>query len=93
MSFLSKKRNKILLSILVVIITCRLILHYVLLSYINKALIEIEDYDGEVKDLDLSIIRGGFTLYDLKIIKEKSNIPVPFLTLKKLIYQFIGELY
>lgn len=83
MTFFSKKTNIILISIIAFIVILRLLLPTILLKLTNNALADMEDYYGEVEDLDVALLRGGFTIYNLKIEKENMNIPVPFLDIKR----------
>ena len=82
MAFFSNKTKTIILSIIGLFI--RLALPYILLKYVNKALSDMDGYHGNVKDLDVALLRGAFTLKGLSIEKENSNIPVPFLKLNEI---------
>lgn len=77
------KKSKIVLSVIVVLVAIRLILPYFVLKTVNKTLANIEEYHGHIDDLSFSLYRGGFNIYDLKIEKDNSNIPVPFFLLKE----------
>ena len=81
---ISKKTGIIILSIVALLLIGRIILPYVLLKYTNKALDDMEGYHGGVEDLDVALLRGGFTIHNLIIEKDSTNIPVPFLEVKKL---------
>ncbi|MBL1232010.1 MAG: DUF748 domain-containing protein [Vicingaceae bacterium] len=84
MAFFSNKTKTIILSIIGLFIIVRLALPYILLKYVNKALSDMDGYHGNVKDLDVALLRGAFTLKGLSIEKENSNIPVPFLKLNEI---------
>jgi len=56
------------------LIIFRLFLPTILLNYLNKKLAETEEYRGEIKDIDLALIRGAYVVKDLRVDKiETSN--------------------
>lgn len=60
--FLKSKKAKILLGVIVFILALRLALPYILLHYANKTLAEMKGYFGHVKDIDVALYRGAYTL-------------------------------
>lgn len=79
------KLNKkwiIVISILVLIIVARLLLPYFVTKYVNKTLAEIQGYNGSISEVDIALIRGAYSVHDLKIEKEGSEIKVPFVNIK-----------
>lgn len=76
-----RRRNKwlLILGILVVLlVAARLALEPILLDYANKKLNALNAYDGHIDDLDLSLLRGGYRLKGIEIVKTGSGQPVPF---------------
>ena len=53
-----------------------------LTGYVNKTLQNIDGYTGSVRDVDVALIRGAYTIHDLKLLKEVQGIPTPFLDFK-----------
>lgn len=68
----SRKRRtaKILIAVLVLIVTVRLILPYVILHFANRSLENMNGYHGHINDIDLAIIRGAYKIDSIYINKE-----------------------
>lgn len=69
------KRKKIfiiLASVLLLLVVIRIILPYAILHYANKTLSEMDGYYGHIKDIDLSIYRGAYTICDIHLNKVDS---------------------
>jgi len=64
-----KKKYKILIGIVALLIVIRIILPYVVLHYANKTLANMNGYFGHIKDIDLSIYRGAYTINDIYLNK------------------------
>ncbi len=80
-----RKRWKIvLITIVLLLITIRLILPFVVLKYVNKTLAGIKGYYGHVEDIDIALIRGAYQINDLKLVKvdtvTKKQDTIPFFT-------------
>lgn len=67
-----KKAITIILVALAFIVAVRLALPYVVLSYANKTLAEMDGYNGHIEDIDLAIIRGAYKLDSIYINKVDS---------------------
>lgn len=61
---------KILVILLIVIVTIRLILPYVVLHFANKSLANMNGYYGHIQDIDLAIIRGAYKIDSIYINKK-----------------------
>lgn len=72
----------IVLSIAAVLLLARLALPYMVEDVINKKLANIENYTGQVSDVDLALIIGRFEVENLTIEKKEGNIPAPLLAVK-----------
>lgn len=70
--------------IAVMAIAVRLALPWALESYANRELAEIGEYSGHVRDVDLSLLRGAYTVNGLTIVKTGSQSDVPFLNLEQM---------
>jgi Domain of Unknown Function (DUF748) len=76
-----RRRNKYLLIIgivVVVLVAARLALEPILLDYANDKLMALKSYDGHIEDLDLALLRGGYDIKGIEIVKTGSGQPVPF---------------
>jgi hypothetical protein len=76
-----RSRNKwllILAIVVVVLVAARLALEPILLDYANRKIDALNAYDGHIGDLDLALLRGGYDIQDIEIVKTGSGQPVPF---------------
>jgi hypothetical protein len=76
-----RRRKMILIvfgSLLVLLITLRIALPYILLRLVNKELTQIKGYSGHVNDIDVALIRGAYSIKDIKLDKVGGKVPVPF---------------
>jgi uncharacterized protein DUF748 len=77
-----RRRNKYLLIVaivVVVIVGVRLAMEPVLLRYANRKLDALPAYGGHIDDLDLALLRGGYDLKGVEIVKTGAGQPVPFI--------------
>ncbi|HEY7641044.1 MAG TPA: DUF748 domain-containing protein [Steroidobacteraceae bacterium] len=75
------RRNKWLLAlgiVVVLLIAIRLALEPILLDYANDKLDALNAYEGHIDDLDLSLLKGGYDIHGIEILKTGSGQPVPF---------------
>lgn len=79
-----KKRWKIFLAILILIIAVRIALEPVALHYVNKTLANLEGYRGSVKDIDIALYRGAYSIDSLDIEKVQGDFPEPFFSCKSI---------
>jgi hypothetical protein len=68
-----------LLSLVLVLITARLVLPYFVTRYVNTVLADLHGYTGKINDIDIALIRGAYVLKGLQIDKVGGKVPVPFL--------------
>jgi hypothetical protein len=76
-----KRRNRYLLILGIVVmllVAVRLALEPILLHYANRKLDELKAYGGHIDDLDLALLRGGYDIEGIEIVKTGSGQPVPF---------------
>ena len=57
-----------------------LVLEPVAEHYVNKQLNKMEDYEGQVKDVDINLFRGAYSLDSVYIDHKDSNEKHPFFT-------------
>lgn len=72
----------LVLLIAVLLIAARAYLPIWLTDYVNKTLDNIPGYTGSISDVDVALLRGAYTIYDLKLLKKAQGIPVPFIDIK-----------
>ncbi|HET9448258.1 MAG TPA: DUF748 domain-containing protein, partial [Steroidobacteraceae bacterium] len=76
-----RRRHKYLLIIgivVVVLVAARVALEPILVNYVNDTLDELPAYDGHIGDIDVALLRGGYDIQDIEIVKTGSGQPVPF---------------
>lgn len=76
-----RRRNKWLLIfgiVVVLLIGVRLALEPILLRYANQKINALPTYDGHIDDLDLALLRGGYDIKGIEIVKTGAGQPVPF---------------
>ena len=76
-----KKRYTVPSIIIVVLVVLRLYLPYIVKNYVNAVLADIPGYYGQVKDIDISLIRGAYVIDSLYLNTVDGNSEVPFLNL------------
>jgi hypothetical protein len=62
----------ILIGFIVLLITVRIFLPYIVLKYVNKTLNELKEYQGHVEDIDIALIRGAYIIKDIRLDKKDS---------------------
>lgn len=76
-----KKRYIVPIIIIAVLVVFRLFLPYIVKNYVNRVLADIPGYYGQVKDIDISLIRGAYVIDSLYLNTVDGNSEVPFLNL------------
>jgi hypothetical protein len=77
-----RRRTRYLLILaiaVVVIVGVRLALEPVLLRYANDKLDALPAYGGHIADVDLALLRGGYDIQGVEIVKTGAGQPVPFI--------------
>lgn len=78
-----KKRYTIPIIIIVILIVSRIYLPYYVKSEVNKVLVDLPGYFGNVEDIDISLFRGAYVINDLYLNKVNAKTQVPFLNFPK----------
>jgi uncharacterized protein involved in outer membrane biogenesis len=74
----------IILAVLLVLgLILQLTLPYFLLRFANQKLSEIPEYRGHIAGIGLSLLRGAYTLEDVRLEKLNAQVPVPFFSARK----------
>ena len=82
-----RKRTRLLafLGVVVVaLVALRLALPSIVKSYVNRHLADMGAYTGHVRDVDLSIIRGAYTVYGLEVDKRGTEPSEPFAVMDRM---------
>jgi len=74
-----KKKWIVLGSVLLLLVIARLMLPYFVTRYVNKVLADIDGYEGSISDVDIHLIRGAYSIHDLKLFKINGRDKVPFI--------------
>ena len=77
--FYKKKRYVTPILIILTLIALRFYLPSYVKSEVNTVLAELPGYYGEVKDIDISLLRGAYVINDLYLNKVNAKTQVPFL--------------
>lgn len=77
-TFFWSTKGKVALGVLGVLVLARLALPWILKTVINDRLASMDGYTGRVLDVDVSLLRGAYTLDDLRIERIDRDVPVPF---------------
>ncbi|HEV2621443.1 MAG TPA: DUF748 domain-containing protein [Frateuria sp.] len=66
------------LVIVVLLVTARVALPYVVKDYLNRKMDRMGDYHGHIADIDIHLWRGAYSIDALRIDKVTGKVPVPF---------------
>lgn len=72
-------------------LAARLALPYALKSAINQRLSEIPAYSGRVDDVDVSVLRGSYTMHHLQLEKRDAEGKRPFLSVDQLDFSLVWD--
>ena len=66
-----KKRTGVIItiSLVVLLVTGRLLLPYIVLNYLNKTLANMKGYRGHIEDVDIALIRGAYKIDSIYLHK------------------------
>lgn len=76
-----RRRDKWLIAVVVVIVVLvaiRAALPTVIRDYANDQLQALEQYDGQIDDVDLALWRGAYRIDGIRIVKTGGQQPLPF---------------
>ncbi len=75
---MSRKLRTILV-LVAVVVAARVALPEVVQWYVNRSLDRAEGYTARIGDVDMALIRGAYTIHDVRIVKVGGDVPVPLL--------------
>lgn len=73
-----------LLIIVAVALLLRAAAPYVVLNLVNDRLANIPEYSGHVGGIELSILRGAYTMNDVKVMKGNGQLAEPFIAASRI---------
>lgn len=68
-----------LLLIVLLLAIVRATLPYAVRGYLNERMDRMGDYHGQIRDIDLQLWRGAYSIDGLQIVKVSGRVPVPLL--------------
>jgi uncharacterized protein YhdP len=69
----------LLLVLAALLLAARAAAPVLLQRYVNRVLDRTDGYSGSIGDVDLSLLRGAYSIEDVEIEKSGGKVPVPFL--------------
>jgi hypothetical protein len=81
------RRTKTLIAtgvLLLLLIAARAVSPRFVESWVNRELSDMGEYRGAVSDVDLSLLRGGYTAYDVTIVKVDADVETPFIAMERM---------
>jgi hypothetical protein len=75
------RRRKIVIALLAVVlllVSARVALPYLVEDFVNDRLAALDAYDGHVSDIDIHLWRGAYSIDGIEIVKTGASRPIPF---------------
>jgi hypothetical protein len=79
-----RKVGYVLLGLIVLLGIARLILPWFVRDYVNRTLDRNPMYSGTIGQVEIHLVRGAYSIRDVKLNKTTGNVPVPFFSAKRL---------
>jgi len=73
----------VLLVVIALFTAARLLLPSELRKYVNRTLDRNQLYEGRIGDVQVHLLRGSYSIHDVKISQRTGNVPVPLLAAKR----------
>jgi hypothetical protein len=67
-----------LVALVLLLVAARAVAPILVQHYVNRVLDRTEGYRGSIGDVDLALLRGAYTIEDVRMDKETGKVPVPF---------------
>ena len=74
----SRTLRWVLLILVVLLVGFRLALPFMVEKYVNRKLDQLPEYDGQIGDVDIHLLRGAYSIERIEIVKTTGDVPVPF---------------
>lgn len=72
-----------LLILILLLVAARIALPHFVASYVNRKLDELPEYDGQIAEVDIHLLRGAYSIHGIDIVKTAGKTPVPFVKIKQ----------
>lgn len=79
-----RKVGYVLLGLVVLLGIARLLLPWFVRDYVNRTLDRNLMYSGTIGPVEIHLLRGAYSIRDIKLNKTTGNVPVPFFSAKRL---------
>lgn len=67
----------LVITVLAFLVGLRAALPFLVVRYVNHTLGKIPGYRGSIADVDIALIRGAYTIHDLKLLKANGQLETP----------------
>jgi hypothetical protein len=74
----------ILLILAIPVVAARVALPNVIRWYVVRTIDRSPAYEGRIGDIDVHLWRGAYSINDVRLVKRVANVPVPFLSAKRM---------
>ncbi len=78
-----RKVGYVLLGLIVLLCIIRLMLPWIVQKYVNRTLDRNQMYSGTIGTVEIHLLRGAYSIRDIKLSKTTGNVPVPFFSAKR----------
>jgi hypothetical protein len=78
-----RKVGYVLLGLIVLLGVARLMLPWFVQRYVNRTLDRSQMYSGTIGRVEIHLLRGAYSIRDIKLSKTTGNVPVPFFSAKR----------
>lgn len=79
-----RKLGYVLLALIVILGVARLFLPSIVRNYVNKTLDRGPLYTGTIGQVGIHLLRGSYSINNVRINKTTGNVPVPFFSAKRI---------
>src|SRR6185312_15487386 len=78
-----RKLGYVLLGLIVLLCIVRLMLPWIVQRYVNRTLDRNQMYSGTIGQVEIHLLRGAYSIRDIKLNKTTGDVPVPFFSAKR----------
>jgi hypothetical protein len=78
------KAIAIVAGVLLVGLALRLAAPSIVTEFVNRELADMGEYRGTIAGVDLSLLRGGYTIHGLEIVKVDGDAETPFVDMEEM---------
>lgn len=78
-----RRAGIVVLAIIVLLGIGRLMLPRIVRSYVNRTLDQSPMYKGKIGDVSIHLLRGAYSIHDVRLVKITGDVPVPLYAAKR----------